>query len=69
MKGPYTLDTDGGNSILSRNAWLLIIFAILFMIYAFVPPIQNPINSLLGNLFGPLIDMFALVGDSLSYIG
>lgn len=68
MENPYTLDTDSRGSTLSKNAWILIIFAILFLLYAFVPPIQDPINSMFGGLFGPVIDMFTLAGDSLSYL-
>lgn len=68
MDDPYSLDTGSGGGMLSRNAWLLIIFAILFIMYAFVPFIREPINSMLGTVFGPLIDMIGLVGDSMSYI-
>lgn len=68
MDNPRTLDPSGNNNILSRNAWLIIMFAILFILYAFVPPFQDPVNSLIGAMFGPLIDMIGLVMDSMSYI-
>lgn len=68
MDDPYSLDTGSRGSMLSRNAWLLIFFAIMFILYAFVPFIREPINSMLGTVFGPLIDMAGLVADSMSYL-
>lgn len=68
MNRAYSLDTSGKSSLLSTKAYLLIIFAVLFIIYAFVPPIQDPINSFLGTVFGPLIDMFGLVTDAMNYL-
>ena len=70
MRGKYGLDSgNAGGGILSRNAWLIIGFAILFLVYVFVSPINNAVNSLLGSMFSPLLEMFSLAGDSFSYMG
>lgn len=68
MNRSASFNTDRGGSILSKNAWLLIIFGLLFILYAIFPPVQEIINSTVGNLFGPVIDMIGLAGNSLSYL-
>lgn len=60
-------NTDSG-SVLSKNSWLIIILAVLFLIYVFVPPVRNSMNSVLGTVFSPIMEMLSLSAESLQYI-
>jgi hypothetical protein len=51
-----SLDAEGG-SVLSMKAWILIIFGILFILYAITPPLRGAVNSALGDFLAPLVQL------------
>lgn len=67
MKRSYNMGKSKDSHVLSKNAWLLIILSVLFLVYVFVDPVNNALNSLFNTMFSPLIELFEMAGGSLKY--
>ncbi|MFB6144387.1 MAG: hypothetical protein ABEJ98_03690 [Candidatus Nanohaloarchaea archaeon] len=52
----------------SLKAWMLIILGILFIVYAFTPPLRSAVNSVLADFLRPLVGLADNTMNMIEYI-
>lgn len=67
-KEPSLGDMESGSAF-STKAWILIFFGILFILYAFTPPVREAVNSTLGGVLSPLIQLGEQAMMGFKYLG
>lgn len=63
-----SLDSSGGGRMFSLKAWMLIILGILFIVYAFTPPLRSAVNSVLADFLRPLVGLADNTMNMIEYI-